>query len=146
MGLSCSSESCSILQSEELSKTPIRLCHGYFCIFHPLHDEAQFIDIPQGFSNLSHTNITCLLPPTNSSVLWTSFLFLLGLWRPLPLTPHLSIACLPSPSLCLADSNSFLMSCLTCPCFQEAFSGLDCSSLCTSTADRFEKRALIVPP
>lgn len=60
MDLSCSSESYSILQSEELSGMPIRLCHGDLVSSIPLHEESQFIDIPQGFSRFSsiHTSLS----------------------------------------------------------------------------------------
>lgn len=90
MDHSSSSESYSTVQSENQSQMPIRLYHRHFSIFHSFHDEAQFIGIPQDltclnsshFPDLSHTPITLvhvtLFPPTNSSVLWTSFSFTSG--------------------------------------------------------------------
>lgn len=124
MDLSCSSESYSILQSEELSEMPVRLYHRDLLSSIPF----MRIDIPQCISRLASYTHHCLLPPTNSSVLWTRFLFILSLQRLLPLTLHPSVAGLPSSPFCLADSNSYLMSCLRYPCIWEAFSGLDFSS------------------
>ena len=142
MGLSCSSESYSILQSEELSEMPIRLCHGDLVSSIPFMRKPSSLTFLKASPDWPHTHITVSFRP-QTLLFFEQVFFSFWVFRGLlPLTLHPSIVGLPSSPFCLADSNLFLMSCLRCPCIWEAFSGLDFSSSCTSAVDRFER----VPP
>lgn len=115
----------------------------------PFMRKPSSLTLLKAFPNSPHTHITVSFHPQTLLFFEQVFFSFWVFWGLLPLTLHPSIAGLPSSPFCLADSNSYLMSCLRCPCIWEALSGLDFSSSCASSLDRFERVPLSgsrVPP